>query len=419
MTFSTSMYFVSLLLVLLQLLAALPWAWLLFLGSEDVLPYLRKWLQRARSGDPQARQAALGVGGVVLGVFVVPLLVTMFGGTGGTLENLGYAYTLALQIQLSVDAFIVFFALLLTVWPKGGAIALAAFREGVRQPMFWLLFALAFAALGVSPFIPYFTFGEDHLVVREIGYDTIMLAAMIFGALAASMSISEEIEGRTAVTLMSKPVSRRHFLIGKFLGIAAASFVFFALLGIFFQGITLFKPFWDKMDPESTPKWITDALAHWNLTGQAADLMRGVGLWTHVTLDVAPGLILGFSQVLVIAALAVSLATRVPMVVNLVAVVVFFFLAHLTPVLVDIGQKAQHDKPGAVVSQLLYFMSQLLNTFLPNLDYFRIDPALLKETPIEAIDFSSYLMKVSTYGILYTSIMLLFGLILFEDRDLA
>ena len=64
-------------------------------------------------------------------------------------------------------------------------------------------------------------------------------------------------------------------------------------------------------------------------------------------------------------------------------------------------------------------MSQLLNTFLPNLDYFRIDPALLKETPIEAIDFSSYLMKVSTYGILYTSIMLLFGLILFEDRDLA
>ncbi len=419
MTFSTSMYFVGLILVLLQVLAALPWAWLLFLGSEDVLPYLRKWLQRARSGDPQARQVALGFGGVILGVFVVPLLVTMFGGTGGTLENLGYAYAVALQIQLSIDAFIVFFALLLAVWPKGGAIALAAFREGVRQPMFWLLFALAFAALGVSPFIPYFTFGEDHLVVREIGYDTIMLAAMIFGALAASMSISEEIEGRTAVTLMSKPVSRRHFLIGKFLGIAAASFVFFALLGTFFQGIALFKPFWDKMDPESTPKWITDSLAQWNLTGQAADLMRGVGLWTHVTLEVAPGLILGCSQVLVIAALAVSLATRVPMVVNLVAVVVFFFLAHLTPVLVDIGQKAQHDKPGAVVSQLLYFMSQLLNTFLPNLDYFRIDPALLKETPIEAIDFSSYLMKVSTYGILYTSIMLLFGLILFEDRDLA
>jgi ABC-type transport system involved in multi-copper enzyme maturation permease subunit len=419
MTFSTSMYLVSLILVLIQVLAALPWVWMLFLGREDVIPYVRKWLERLRTGDSLARQIGLYIAGAVVGVFVAPFLLSFFGGTGGTLENLGYAYAVVLQIQLSIDAYILAFVVLLLLWPKGGAIALAAFREGVRQPMFWLLFAIAFTALGVSPFIPYFTFGEDHLVVREIGFDTIMLFAMVFGALAASMSVSEEIEGRTAVTLMSKPVSRRHFLIGKFLGIALAASVFFALLGIYFQAITLFKPFWDKMDPESTPLWITEALTSWKLTSQAADMVRGIGLWTHSALTIAPGLILGFSQVLVMVALSVSLATRLPMVVNLVTVVVFFFLAHLTPVLVDIGKEAQRNKPGAIVSQILYFMSQLLDTILPNLDYFRIDPALLNETPIGAFEFASYLTKVSTYGILFTSIMLLFGLILFEDRDLA
>jgi hypothetical protein len=256
-----------------------------------------------------------------------------------------------------------------------------------------------------------------------------MLVAAVFGTLAASMSISEEIEGRTAVTLMSKPVSRRHFLIGKFLGIILAAGVFFALLGVYFQGITLFKHWWDKMDqpwwaPENAPAmpappWVMTRLEEWALPGVTTDLLRGIGLWTHLTLDVAPGLILGFSQSMVLIAIAVSLATRVPMVVNLVTVVVIFFLAHLAPVLVSIGLEAQRTSPGAPVSQILYFMAQLFDTLLPNLESFRLEPALLQDTPITAGDFTKYLASVSLYGVLYTTIVLLFGLILFEDRDLA
>jgi hypothetical protein len=411
MTFSTSSYLVALLLLLIQLLAALPWAALLFL-KPDTLVNLRR-------GGPQAR-ALLTPLFIALGALLVaPLLFVVSITEVGTLERVGYFYGVILQLQLFADAFILVFAGLLGLWPKGGAIALAAFREGVRQPMFWLLFGVAFLAMTASPLIPYFTFGEDHLMVREIGYDTIMLIAAVFGTLAASMSISEEIEGRTAVTLMSKPVSRRHFLIGKFLGIVLAAGVLFALLGTYFEGIALFKHWWDKMDPEPVPVWVTATLERWALPGVTTDLLRGLGLWTHLTLDIAPGLILGFSQVMVLVAIAVSLATRVPMVVNLVAVVVIFFLAHLAPVLVSIGYEAQRTHPGAAVSQILYFMAQLFDLVLPNLESFRLEPALLSELDIKAADFTKYLASVSLYGILYTSIVLLFGLILFEDRDLA
>src|SRR5262249_21252255 len=146
----------------------------------------------------------------------------------------------------TVDLFILVFAVLLVLWPKGGAVALSAFREGVRQPMFWLLFGLGFMFLTVFPFVPYFTFGEDHIMLKDLGLDTVMLFAALFGALAASISITEEIEGRTAVTLMSKPVSRRQFLLGKFLGILLAALAMFALLGWYFQGVLEFKPWWDK-----------------------------------------------------------------------------------------------------------------------------------------------------------------------------
>lgn len=423
MMFSTSIYFTYVLLLLIQVLAALPWVTVAFFQRESIGGSRFLGLFLTESSLLRSLLTARGLLprllGVLLAVFGLPVAFAAFVQEGGTLTNAGYIYGVLLQLQFLADAFILVFALLLWLWPKGGAIALAAFREGVRQPMFWLLFAVAFVAMTASPLIPYFTFGEDHLVVKEIGIDTIMLIAAVFGALAASMSISEEIEGRTAVTLMSKPVSRRHFLIGKFVGIVLAAAVFFALLGTYYEGIALFKHWWDKMDPESPPQWVTATLENWALPGEATDLLRGIGLWTNLTLDTAPGLILGFSQVMVLIAIAVSLATRVPMVVNLVTVVVIFFLAHLTPVLVSIGYQAQQTNPGAAVSQILYFMAQLFDLLLPNLESFRLEPALLNDTPLSAGDFAKYLGSVSLYGLLYTSIILLFGLILFEDRDLA
>lgn len=430
MTISTSTYLVTLLLVVIQLLAAVPWVWMLLRRREG-----GRFLDRLKKGDPAARHLLFQIAIVVVGALVAPLVLSVLVSSGGTLEAIGYFYGAILQIQLLIDAFVVVFALLLLYWPKGGAIALAAFREGVRQPMFWLLFGVAFAALTIAPFIPYWTFGEDHLVIREIGYDTILLVAAVFGALAASMSISEEIEGRTAVTLMSKPVSRRHFLIGKFLGIILAAGVLFALLGTYFEGVTLFKPWWDKSDmpwwdqrnvtvvianENPAPPWIMSLLRGWALPGATTDLLRGIGLWTHLLLDIAPGLILGFSQMMVLIAIAVSLATRVPMVVNLITVVVLFYLAHLAPVLVQIGFEAQRTHPGPV-SQIVSFMAQLFDTALPNLESFRLEPALLTEIDMKekAGAFAQYLVSVSLYGLLYTTIVLLFGLILFEDRDLA
>ena len=69
--------------------------------------------------------------------------------------------------------------------------------------MFWLIVLFAFLALTVAPIIPYFTFGEDYIMTKEIGYDTIMLGTVIFGVLAATLFVTDEIEGRTAITLMS------------------------------------------------------------------------------------------------------------------------------------------------------------------------------------------------------------------------
>jgi hypothetical protein len=121
---------------------------------------------------------------------------------------------------------------------------------------------------------------------------------------------------------------------------------------------------------------------------------------------------------MVLVAIAATLATRVPMVVNLSTVVVIFLLSHLTPVLVQIGRHAQVDNPGAV-SKLLGFVSQLCDMLLPDLESFRIEATLLTDNPLPPGAFVMYLASVMFYGVLYSVIVLFVGLILFEDRDLA
>ena len=193
----------------IQFAAALPWLW-------AIDP---KGFERATRNSQSLASilGGVGVAGCVLGAYLV------YKGDATNLQWYGqYVYGAILHLQLLIDMFLVLPHLLILVWPKGGAVALAGYREGWRQPMFWLIIVFAIGATWFSVFIPYFTFGDDYKMMKQIGFDVVMLAAGLFGALAASMSISEEIEGRTAVTLMSKPVNRRQFLIGKFLGILMA-----------------------------------------------------------------------------------------------------------------------------------------------------------------------------------------------------
>jgi hypothetical protein len=361
----------------------------------------------------------------------------MFVQDTGSLEIAGRAYAAVLQTQFTVDLFILLFALVLKVWPKGGAVALAAFLEAVRQWPFWMLTLIAALLMGVSLFIPYFTFGEDYLMFKQLGYDIIMLAAVIFGTLAASLSISEEIEGRTAITVMSKPVSRRQFMLGKYAGILLAALFMFGVLGAYFEGGLLVKHWWEKLDPiyqveESktlsagpwigvvrTPAWIIQTLDRWALPSQSTDLMRGIGQWVAHSIDTLPGLVLCFSQVMVLVGLAVALATRVPMAVNLTTVLVVYVMANLTPVLVTIAERGKVAQPNAMVPQLVGFVAGVFDTVLPDLGAFRMDPALLSDAAPPPMLFAQYVGSVTLYGVVYTAIVLLFGLILFEDRDLA
>jgi len=100
------------------------------------------------------------------------------------------------------------------------AIARQTFLEVVRQPVHCVVVLATLGAYALSPHIALFSLREEGRLLDEFGTSTVLLAGWALTCLAASGVVRREIETRTALTLLSKPVSRGAFLAGKFLGVA-------------------------------------------------------------------------------------------------------------------------------------------------------------------------------------------------------
>jgi hypothetical protein len=102
------------------------------------------------------------------------------------------------------------------------AIAINTFMELVRQPIFLLLTTSSACFTIFLAAVPYFGFGEDPKLVKDMSLAVMLLAGLLGAVLCASSSVAQEIRLGTALTVLAKPVGRVTFLLGKYVGLAAA-----------------------------------------------------------------------------------------------------------------------------------------------------------------------------------------------------
>lgn len=284
-----------------------------------------------------------------------------------------------------ISIFVVYF-LQQIIFPKMSAIALATCKSEMAQPLFLIILGLGAFALAVFLIIPYNTFGEDIKMLKDSGFTTIMILSIIHAVWAASKSVSEEIEGKTALTVLSKPVGRRAFVFGKFIGIVWSVAVIFVVLGGFFLVLVAYKPLYDARESSKlAPIW----------EDSYVEVVRTV-----------PGLVLAFMETVVLAAISVAISTRLPLLANFAICFTIYALGHLTPLLV---QSAVGNLPPVA------FMGLFISAVLPMLEAFNIQAAVAGGREVPYI----YMGTAFLYCCLYSLVAMLLALFLFEDRDLA
>src|SRR5947207_1178932 len=101
-------------------------------------------------------------------------------------------------------------------------IATNAFMELIRQPVFLLLMtsSLVFEIFLATPY--YFAFGDEPKLVKNSTLAVMLLAGLFGAVLSASSSLAREIRAGTALAVLSKPIGRARFLLGKYAGLMAA-----------------------------------------------------------------------------------------------------------------------------------------------------------------------------------------------------
>ena len=312
------------------------------------------------------------IGGCVLfgalPIWIPPLWVVAAGAVGAV--AILYAVSMALRLAA----------------PKVAAIAQTTAKEAMAQPLFYLLVALGVFALLLFPFLSYNTFGEDVKMVKAEGLTLIKILGIILAIWTASVSIADEIEGRTALTLLSKPVGRVQLILGKFLGVLKPVAVLFIILSVVFLATVSYKVVYDTRET-SIPD-VTSA--------QCRDQM----------LQVVPGLVLAFMEAVILSAIGVAVSTRLPMLPNLMICASVYVLGHLVPMLVQ-SAMGKFD--------LVKFMGRFLGAVLPVLDHLSVEPAISADQVVPLV----YLAVAAVYCVLYTTVAMLLALLLFEDRDLA
>ena len=282
--------------------------------------------------------------------------------------------------------FVVLVFLFRAVFSKVGAIAWVTAKETLLQPLFLILSLVGIFGLFIFLFLPYHTLGEDIKIVVSQGLTLIKLLAVFLAIWTASTSIADEIEGKTALMILAKPVGRTRFVLGKYFGVMIAVTFLFLILGIFFVNSVSYKLVYEAI--ESGKEMPTQAECYSYIVG------------------ILPGLVLAFFETIVLTAISVAISTRLPLLPNLTICLAIYALGHIVPLIVA---------SSAAQMPLVGFFANLVCAFLPVLDHFNMETAVAMDRTVPL----SYVAYSGAYSLLFALVALILSLLLFEDRDLA
>jgi ABC-type transport system involved in multi-copper enzyme maturation permease subunit len=282
------------------------------------------------------------------------------------------------------------------------AISVNTFREVVRQPIFVLVPALAAAVLLLMMVLPLFAFADEIVMFKDLALHTCALAVVFLVALTAASSVAEELESKTALALLAKPVARWQLLVGKFAGIVLALAVATAVLAAL-----VFLTTYIKVYNGAPPN---ERHGAFSMSQSAPVLEFQAKMWNHAV-STLPASVMIFYRGAILAAVAVVLSAGFSRVLAVIVTFGLYLVGHLTEFLTD---AVRHST--ALIRETVTPAAHLL-PFLQNFDIVNQVAATMADQP--AFDgLWAYTAWVGLYTLGYVTFVLLIGVFLFNRREI-
>jgi ABC-type transport system involved in multi-copper enzyme maturation permease subunit len=250
------------------------------------------------------------------------------------------------------------------------AIARQTVQEALRRRVMWIFLIIGLFLIVLGPVFGFLSPRDSQTVLRSLGLAAILLAGLFITIVTCIYLIPVEIERRTIYTVLSKPVQRYEFVLGKFLGGFATVFINIAAMGVVFLIMLFFQEH-------------------------------------KIPTEMFKGVIMTFFQMMLLAALTIFFSTFATPVVN-------FFLSFGIFLVGNLGSVTESLTTNR--NPLVRYAGDLIHYLLPNFGNFNIQNSLIHPT-VEISNPNVFIMQNVIYAIVYSLVLLTLAVLIFDRRE--
>jgi Cu-processing system permease protein len=349
-------------------------------------------------------------------------------------KNLGYFWKL-----LGMDIVCVGFILTVIYWlilGRVGCIALNTFREAVRNRILYFILFFAIVLMMASGVVKELAISAHQRIVTDLGLTSISFFGLMAAVFAGISLVSNELDRKTIYTIVSKPIHRYQFLLGKYFGLLLTIYVIIGIMTLFFFLVFNYQA-------NTADTMLDQVLYVSNATGQM-EMVKNPGLVKTLfvlkafvlSIGQSIGNLLGFATGAVSPTLMVAIA-MIALRLMIVTAIAVFFSAFSTPALSavftvmlflagtlneDILRFGMHIMETAVKEfgkpenipftvSIKYWLTYLGALVVPNLDSLDVTSEILHGDKLDVWRFSVL------YAFCYTGIVLLGAVLIFRKRN--
>lgn len=248
------------------------------------------------------------------------------------------------------------------------AIALNTFKEAIRDRILYLLLFFAAICIIFSRILALLTVGDRAKIITDVGLASLSLFGVLMAILIGTGLVYKEIDKRTIYTLLSKPIQRYQFLLGKYLGLLLTLFVMLVLMALIFLVLIL--------------------LHNYPIGGSFFIAILFI-----------------FLELCLITAVAMLFSCFSTPILSILFSLFFYLIGHISWGLETLLNKI----PKGGVKTLARF----LYAFLPDLENFNFKTEVVHHLPIPP----KIILYSTLYGLFYTVFILALAIIVFRRRD--
>ncbi len=303
------------------------------------------------------------------------------------------------------------------------------FKESVREPVYFLMLLCAVGLIAHFPSMALFVFSDQLKLVVDSAMATCLLFGLLAAILCASHTVAREMRNGTVLLLLSKPVFRWTFVLGKIFGILLAVLLFTTICATaafvsvyvatdqFQMDMGVYFLFMGLIAAACVYGMLRNYFAGASF-GAAAVLGMAILIplmlvyciffKEHPALeleDLAFALLLINFAAAAMATIAVVFATRLDVVANLCVCSCVFFVGLVSNYLF------LHDTGSAVLN----FLGSTLYAIFPNWQYFWLADAIATQRSIPG----SYVLWAAGYVGVYMTLCAAWAVALFQNKEIA